>query len=181
MQKLDYAILFATKAHDGQRRKSDDVAMIFHPFTVGMILQRAGMSEDTVIAGILHDVVEDTKYSLDDIEKIFGKHVRDIVDEVTEDKSLAWKERKIEAIEKVRTASFEGKMVECVDKINNLETLYDLLVEKGDVAWESFHKPLEDQTWYYTEMYKAVVDNLKNSDKNELVNRYKVVLDKVFK
>ena len=74
MQKLDYAILFATKAHDGQRRKTDNVDMIFHPFTVGMLLQRVGADEDTVIAGILHDVVEDTKYTLDDIENIFGKH-----------------------------------------------------------------------------------------------------------
>lgn len=71
MERLDYAILFATKAHDGQRRKTDNVDMIFHPFTVGMILQRAGMNEDTVIAGILHDVVEDTKYTINDIEKIF--------------------------------------------------------------------------------------------------------------
>lgn len=76
MEKLDYAILFATKAHDGQRRKTDNVDMIFHPFTVGMILQRAGMNEDTVIAGILHDVVEDTKYTINDIEKIFGNNVR---------------------------------------------------------------------------------------------------------
>ena len=180
MQKLDYSILFATKAHDGQRRKSDNVDMIFHPFTVGMILQKAGLSEDTVIAGVLHDVVEDTKYTLDDIENLFGKHVRDIVDEVTENKSLEWKQRKIEAIEKVRTASYEGKMVECVDKINNLETLYDLLEEKGEEVWKSFHKPLSDQNWYYTEMYKAVVDNLENAENNELVKRYKDVLDKIF-
>ncbi len=181
MQKLDYAILFATKAHDGQRRKSDNVDMIFHPFTVGMILQRAGMSDDTVIAGILHDVVEDTKYTIEDIENIFGKNVRNIVDEVTENKSLEWKQRKIEAIEKVRTASFDGKMVECVDKINNLETLYDLLEEKGEEVWKSFHKPLSEQNWYYTEMYKAVVDNLENAENNELVKRYKEVLDKLFK
>ena len=180
MSKLDYAILFATKAHDGQRRKSDDVDMIFHPFTVGMILQGAGMKEETVMAGILHDVVEDTKYSLEDIEKIFGKDVRDIVDEVTEDKSLSWKERKIEAIEKVRTASFEGKMVECADKINNLETLYDSLEKNGEKVWESFHKPLSDQNWYYTEMYKAVVDNLKDAESYELVKRYKEILDKIF-
>lgn len=83
MEKLDYAILFATKAHDGQRRKSDNVDMIFHPFTVGTILQRAGMDENTVIAGILHDVVEDTKYEIEDIENIFGKEVRKRVEEVT--------------------------------------------------------------------------------------------------
>ena len=177
MQRLDYAILFATKAHDGQRRKTDNVAMIFHPFTVGMLLQRTGMSEDTVIAGILHDVVEDTKYTLDDIENIFGKNVRKIVDEVTEDKSLEWKKRKEEAIEKVRNASIQGKMVECADKINNLESLYDLLQEKGAEVWKNFNKPYSEQKWYYTEMYQAVVDNAEN---NQFFERYKKILNKVF-
>ena len=178
MQRLDYAILFATKAHDGQRRKTDNVAMIFHPFTVGMLLQRTGMSEDTVIAGILHDVVEDTKYTIEDIENIFGKNVRNIVEEVTENKALEWKERKKEAIEKVRNASFEGKMVECADKINNLETLYDLIEEKGEKVWKSFNKPYTEQKWYYTEMYNAVIENV---EYNDFFKRYKNVLDKVFK
>ena len=177
MQKLDYAILFATKAHDGQRRKTDNVDMIFHPFTVGMLLQKEGADEDTVIAGILHDVVEDTKYTLDDIENIFGKNVRNIVEEVTEDKSLEWKKRKEEAIEKVRNASIQGKMVECADKINNLESLYDLLQEKGAEVWKNFNKPYSEQKWYYTEMYQAVVDNAEN---NQFFERYKKILNKVF-
>ena len=70
MEKLDYAILFATKAHDGQRRKTDNVDMIFHPFTVGMMLKSYGMNDDCVMAGILHDVVEDTKYTIEDIKNI---------------------------------------------------------------------------------------------------------------
>ena len=177
MQKLDYAILFATKAHDGQRRKTDNVDMIFHPFTVGMLLQRVGADEDTVIAGILHDVVEDTKYTLDDIENIFGKKVRTIVEEVTENKALEWKKRKEEAIEKVRNASIQGKMVECADKINNLESLYDLLQEKGAEVWKNFNKPYSEQKWYYTEMYQAVVDNTEN---NQFFERYKKILNKVF-
>lgn len=178
MEKLDYAILFATKAHDGQRRKTDNVNMIFHPFTVGMILQRENMDEDTVIAGILHDVVEDTKYTIEDIEDIFGKNVKDKISEVTENKALEWKERKKEAIEKVRNASFEGKMIESADKINNLESLYDLLKEKGEDIWKKFNKPYPDQKWYYTEMYKAVIENV---EYNNLFKRYKTILDKVFK
>lgn len=177
MEKLDYAILFATKAHDGQRRKTDNVDMIFHPFTVGMMLQREGMTDETVIAGILHDVVEDTSYTLQDIETLFGKKVKDIVEEVSENKGLEWKERKIEAIEKIKVASFEGKMVECADKINNLETLYDLLQVKGKEVWKSFNKPFIDQKWYYTKMYEAII---KNIEFNKLCKRYKVILDKVF-
>ena len=68
LELIDYAIYFATKAHTGQKRKSEpEVDMIFHPFTVGMILQRAGANTNCVIAGILHAVVEDTKYTLEDI------------------------------------------------------------------------------------------------------------------
>ena len=178
MQKLDYAILFATKAHDGQRRKTDNVDMIFHPFTVGMLLQKSGMSEETVIAGILHDVVEDTKYTIEDIEKIFGTNVKNIVEEVTENKKLEWKERKKEAIEKIKNASFEGKMIECADKINNLESLYDLLEEKGEDVWKSFNKPYQEQRWYYTEMYKAVIQNV---EYNNFFKRYETILYKIFK
>lgn len=178
MQKLDYAILFATKAHDGQRRKTDNVDMIFHPFTVGMLLQKSGMSEETVIAGILHDVVEDTKYTIEDIEKIFGTNVKNIVEEVTENKKLEWKERKKEAIEKIKNASFEGKMVECADKINNLESLYDLLEEKGEDVWKSFNKSYQEQRWYYTEMYKAVIQNV---EYNNFFKRYETILYKIFK
>ena len=74
LDKIEYAIYYATKAHKGQRRKMEDVDMIFHPFTVGMILQRNGQDEDVVAAGILHDVVEDTEKTFDDIEKC-GYHL----------------------------------------------------------------------------------------------------------
>ena len=66
--KIEYAIYYATKAHKGQKRKIEDVDMIFHPFTVGMLLQRNGCDENVVAAGILHDVVEDTPHEFDDID-----------------------------------------------------------------------------------------------------------------
>ena len=153
--------------------------MIFHPFTVGMMLQREGASTECVIAGILHDVVEDTKYSLEDIKKEFGDNIANIVFEVTEDKKLEWKERKTSAINKIKTASLEGKLVECADKISNLETLYSLYEENGEEVWKSFNKPKEEQKWYYTNMYEAVIMNVKKESK--LFDRYKKVLEKLFK
>ena len=180
IELIDYAIYFATKAHNGQKRKTEkDVDMIFHPFTVGMILQRAGASTNCVIAGILHDVVEDTKYTIEDIEKEFGNDIANIVIEVTEDKKLEWKKRKNEAINKIKTASIEGKLVECVDKINNLETLYSRYCEIGEDIWKSFNKPKEEQKWYYTEMYKAVIQGI--NEENKLFMRYKKILNKLFK
>ena len=176
---IDYAIYFATKAHTGQKRKSEpEVDMIFHPFTVGMILQRADANTNTVIAGILHDVVEDTNFKLEDIQQEFGKEIAQIVFEVSENKVLPWKERKIDAINKIKTASLEGKLVECADKIHNLETLYALLKERGEEIWDTFNKPKEEQQWYYTVMYQAVIENTK--EENPLFDRYKEILNKIF-
>lgn len=179
LELLDYAIYFATKAHNGQKRKSDpEVDMIFHPFTVGMLLMKYGASENAVIAGILHDVIEDTKYTREDVEKEFGREILSIVEEVTEKKELPWKERKIEAIERIKTSSMEGKLVECADKISNLETMHSIYLEIGDKLWDSFKKPKEEQKWYYTEMYKAVLENVEKS--NILFKRYEDILNKLF-
>lgn len=176
---LDYAIYFATKAHNGQKRKSEpDVDMIFHPFTVGMILQRAGADTNIVIAGILHDIVEDTKFTLEDVTKEFSKEISNMVFEVSENKDLSWKERKIDAINKIKTASLGGKLVECADKINNLETLYALYKEEGEAVWDAFNQPKEEEKWYYTNMYKAVIENTQGE--NLLFNRYKEILNKIF-
>lgn len=178
LELLDYAIYFATKAHTGQKRKSDsNVDMIFHPFTVGMILQRENANTNCVIAGILHDVVEDTKYTIEDIKKEFGTEISQIVEGVTEDKSLPWKQRKIEAIEKVKNANLDVKLVESADKISNLETMYSLYQDIGEKIWESFKKPKEEQKWYYTQMYNAVIYNAKE---NELFRRYKNILMQMF-
>jgi (p)ppGpp synthase/HD superfamily hydrolase len=100
--------------------------MIFHPYTVGMILKRYGCDEDTVAAGILHDVVEDTNHTFEDIEKEFGKKVRDYVYDASEpDKSLDWEERKKHTIEHIKTAPLESKLIVACDKISNLEALSD--------------------------------------------------------
>ena len=84
----------------------------------------------------------------------------------------------LEAINKIKTASIEGKLVECVDKISNLETLYALYKEEGEKVWESFNKPKEEQKWYYTNMYDAVLMN--TTEENKLFERYKKILDKLF-
>lgn len=179
MELIDYAIYFATKAHTGQKRKTEkEVDMIFHPFTVGMMLQRAGANTECVIAGILHDVAEDTKYTIKEIKQEFGDKIGQIVSEVSENKALEWKERKKDAIDKIKVASLEGKLVECADKINNLECLYELYKEQGEKVWKSFNKPKEEQKWYYTNMYEAIIEN--TEEQNELYKRYKIILNKIF-
>lgn len=179
MDKVEQAIYFATKAHHGQNRKMEKVAMIFHPFTVGMILQRAGCRDEVVIAGILHDVIEDTKYTKEDIKKKFGEEIAELVDGVSEsDKSLSWEERKQETIDYLKTACLDEKLIECADKINNLESIYLDIKKEGEEVWKKFKRGREQQKWYHTNVYKSLI---KNTDgKNPLFVRYQELIKKVF-
>ena len=91
MNLKDRAKLFAINAHMGQIRKSEpDKPMIMHPIGVGMLLEEYGYDEKIVAAGYLHDVVEDTKYTIFDIKKEFGDEVANLVMGATEpEKSLS--------------------------------------------------------------------------------------------
>ncbi len=81
-KRIQSAVEIATKAHEGQFRKTGE-PYIIHPLAVKKILEEWGMDEDTIIAGVLHDVVEDTDVTLDDIKKEFGESVAFLVDGVT--------------------------------------------------------------------------------------------------
>ena len=81
-ERIQLAVEVATKAHEGQFRKTGE-PYIIHPLAVKKILEEWGMDEDTIIAGILHDTVEDTNLSLDDIRQLFGDTVAFLVDGVT--------------------------------------------------------------------------------------------------
>jgi (p)ppGpp synthase/HD superfamily hydrolase len=79
MTLIDQSIEFAAHAHRGQKRKGTKIPYISHPYAVGMILQQAGCEEEVVAAGILHDTLEDTKTTEEDLLSLFGSVVLAIV------------------------------------------------------------------------------------------------------
>ena len=178
--KIEYAIYYATRAHKNQRRKIEDVDMIFHPFTVGMILQRNNCDEDIVTAGILHDVVEDTKYSFDDIEKDFGKQIRDYVYDASEpDKSLEWEDRKQHTINQIKNAPLGSKLIVACDKISNLEDLEDCIELYGEEkSWSSLKRNKEKQKWYYTKVYESCIEGVNKN--HPIFQRYADILKRLF-
>lgn len=123
-QKL-FAAVFAAERHKHQTRKGDGSSYICHPLRVGLMLSRISpvVGDEVIIAGILHDTVEDTNTSLDEIKLIFGSEVAGYVEEVSDDKSLPKVTRKklqmILAPEKSRGA----QLVKLCDKIDNLRDL----------------------------------------------------------
>ena len=171
---------FAIKAHMGQIRKSDpDKPLIIHPISVGMMLEEYGYDDQVVAAGYLHDVVEDTKYTVQDIEKEFGEDIANLVMTASEpDKSLSWEERKKDSIERAKTLPLRNKLVICADKINNMECLVIQFQKEGKRDFSRFNRGEEQQKWYQTNIYKSLTFG---EDKDlPIFKRLKKALDNLF-
>jgi (p)ppGpp synthase/HD superfamily hydrolase len=147
----------ATVAHGKQTRKGNGTPYITHPFTVALLLLQAGCSEETVAAGLLHDTVEDTNLSFEEIVHKFGQQIARVVRECSEyDKSKGWEERKQHKIDHLHTVSLEACMVMCADKLHNIRATVREFEAKGDDVWGRFNRGKEKQEWYY----RSVVDVL---------------------
>jgi (p)ppGpp synthase/HD superfamily hydrolase len=154
---LDKAIVFAAKAHAKQTRKGTDIPYISHPYAVGMYLLKAGCAAEVVAAGILHDTLEDTETTHEELAETFGVRVADLVKAASEnDKSLPWEARKRHTIDKLKEASLEEIQVIVADKLHNLRSIRDDLAVHGERVWERFKRGRSEQHWYYAEIAKAL-------------------------
>lgn len=174
---INEAIHFATKAHEGQVRKVDQSPFIFHPLAVGIMLSDAGANEDTIIAGILHDTVEDTDVTLQAIDETFGAHVAHLVDGCSENKALSWEERKQQTMDALQKASVEICLVTCADKIHNLQASVDGVKEAGKAFFDHFNRGYNDQKWYYGTIKEILETRIPNE---LLLATYRDLYEKVF-
>ncbi len=160
MNKYDQALQMAMTAHAGQTRKNSIEPYIEHPKRVAEILRTAGFREEVVIAGLLHDVVEDSPIQNEEIRAQFGKEVAEIVAYHTEDKSLTWEERKQHTIDTLKNAPKEVQALIIADKLDNIQSIIKQYKELGDQVWNAFKRGREQQSWYN----HAIVDALGRSD-----------------
>ena len=177
---IEKAIMFATVAHAGQIRKGNPKEpVIVHPLAVGEILRQYGTDENVIIAGYLHDVIEDTNYSLEDIEKQFGQDVAHLVDVASDkDKSKSWEERKQNKIEKTKELTLREKLVIIADKISNIEDLEKIFKSKGHNDFSSFRRGEKEQEWYYRNIYNSLIFN--ENIENPLFKRLEKSINTVF-
>src|SRR5690606_32558631 len=178
MNVIEKAIIVATKAHTGQYRKLTDTPYVTHPLTVGMILLKSNYRDEVVAAGILHDTVEDTPLSINDIEQQFGSEIAELVAGCSEpDKTLSWEERKGHTIEFLKTASKEIRAVVCADKLHNIRSIIRDHHEQGEQIWERFNRGKEKQEWYY----RSVIESLETDASFPLLEELKKEVDFLFK
>lgn len=154
--RLIKAADFAAFKHRGQRRKDAEASpYINHPLALARVLRiEAGIADvDVLVSAILHDTVEDTETSVEELEREFGKVVAGIVAEVTDDKRLPKPERKRLQVEHAPHISSQAKLVKLADKICNLRDVVDA---------PPAHWPLERRRAYF-EWAKAVIDGLRGA------------------
>lgn len=154
MNKILAAIAFAADKHRNQRRKDAAASpYINHPIALANVLaNEAGIDDGRVlIAAILHDTVEDTETTAQELVRHFGQEIADIVLEVTDDKSLLKAERKQQQIDNAPTISRRAKLVKLADKICNLRDI----ASSPPAGW-SLRRKQE-----YFDWAKAVIDGLR--------------------
>jgi (p)ppGpp synthase/HD superfamily hydrolase len=145
------ALEMAESAHAGQTRNgSGGMAYIHHPVAVAELLAKHGFDESTVAAALLHDVVEDSEMSIEDIAAGFGGEVANLVAALTEDESIEPFERRKEAHRRhVDEVGGDALAIYAADKLSNIRVLRGALANEGESAGEEFEAPLDvkERVW----------------------------------
>lgn len=181
---LDHAIIFATKAHSGTTRKGTNVPYIVHPIEAAAIVSAMTDDEEVIAAAVLHDVLEDTEATREDLLAQFGRRITNLVENESEDKrktlpaALTWKTRKQETITFLQTrADREAKMLALADKLANLRAIYRDQCIIGDKVWERFNeKDKNMHAW----MYRSIAEALKELSDHPMWQEYSRLVNQVF-
>ena len=180
-ERFTRAVDYARQLHT-ETRKGTKIPYMAHLFGVAsLVMGETGgtvpVTEDMVIAAILHDTVEDHggKPRLDDVEKAFGRNVARMVEGLSDtlaedhDKKEGWEERKKAYVARLRTEPEDVLLISAADKLYNAKTILDDLQEIGPAVWERFKRGPKEQLWYFhalLEVFQArlnsrIVDELK--------------------
>lgn len=155
-ERLCKAYAYAAKAHSGQCRKKTKVPYLTHIITTMNYAVELTQDMEVLQAAILHDTVEDTWVTLDDLRRVFGDRVARLVETETENKrrdmpaSQTWEIRKRETIEHLKNASPDAKVIVLADKTANLESIAREQHYLGTEIWDKFNQPDKaKQEWYF--------------------------------
>ncbi len=165
-QKIKEAIRVAIRVHEldqKQKRKGKDIPYITHPLIVGLILSRISTDEDVLVAGILHDTVEDSserrKVTIPTLNRRFGKEVATMVSDVTEkNRQLPWLKRKKMAVENIKNLPHASLLVKAADTIANCTELLADFRKEGDSTFRRFEVPKDQLIEHYINVIEAIIE-----------------------
>lgn len=178
---LDRAIIFAVKAHAGTERRGKGFPYIVHPMEAVEIVATMTSDQELLAAAALHDVVEDTDVSVEQIRAEFGERIASLVAaesdtfEVGVSEEDSWHSRKRAAIERLASASHDAKIVALGDKLSNMRAIARDWSVQGDAFWNIFHaKDPKDHEWHYrglAESLRELQDTFAYKEFESLINQ----------
>lgn len=188
--RIEQALRAATILHKDQMRKgSIPIPYVSHLVAVAMLAQDYTDNEDVIVACLLHDTLEDTDYTADELQKDFGPAVRELVEIVSEPsiveiEPLTWKERKQQYIDQLKNAHSDALIVCASDKIHNMRTIVEEYTNNHIRFMADFAGSLEDRMYVYQDISNTLNRNLKNDiihEFNSVFEQYKNFITNVKK
>ena len=180
---LDRAIIFAVRAHAGTERRGKGYPYIVHPLEAVGIVATMTSDQELLAAAALHDTVEDTDVTLDQIRAGFGDRVAALVADESDEMPAgvseedSWHARKQAAIERLSRASRDAKMVALGDKLSNMRAIARDYAVQGDALWSIFHtKDPRDHEWHY----RGLADALRELDGTFAFQEFEKLINQVF-
>ena len=158
---LDRAILFAVRCHSGVERRGKGFPYIVHPMEAMAIAATMSSDQEVLAAAALHDVVEDTGVTLDELRAQFGERVAALVDTESDrlGEGLDWMARKEDSLQRLKQASRDEKIVAMGDKLSNMRAIARDYTSKGEVFWDLFRiKDKSVHAWRYHALLDAFSD-----------------------
>lgn len=158
------AVIFAATAHQGAHRKGSRIPYLSHPIEAAAIVSELTDDEELIAAAVLHDVVEDTSVTLEELEQYFGLRIATYVGYETEEKRRdlpaeeTWLVRKQEILTFLREkADRNARILALADKLSNLRALERDVISIGDRVWDRFHqKDKKMHGWLYRQTAEAL-------------------------
>lgn len=172
---FDKAVRFATEAHSGTERRGKGYPYLIHVMEAAAIVAAITNDQEMLAAAMLHDTVEDTDVTIEQIREAFGDRVAKLVQQETAPlpDNAPWRVRKEAQIAQLRAASYDSKVVAIGDKLSNLRAIADDYRQIGDRLWSRFHAPngITDIAWYYRSLADAMKELSETAPYQEFVSR----------
>ena len=180
---LDRAIVFAVRAHAGTERRGKGFPYIVHPMEAMEIVATMTADQELLAAAALHDTVEDTNVTVEELRAEFGDRIAGLVaaesdafvEGVSEEDS--WHSRKQAAIDRLARAPHDAKMVALGDKLSNMRAIARDYAVQGDALWSIFHaKDPKDHEWHY----RGLADSLRELEDSFAFQAFERLINEVF-
>jgi len=180
---LDRAIVFAVRAHAGTERRGKGFPYIVHPLEAVEIAATMTPDQELLAAAALHDTVEDTDVTLEQIRAEFGDRIASLVatesDVMVEgiSKADSWHARKQAAIDRLASASRDAKIVALGDKLSNMRAIARDYAEQGDALWNLFRaKDPKEHEWHY----RGLAESLRELHNTFAYQEFERLINQVF-